>query len=283
MVDIKCSLLLLTSIILLSCNHDNKKSTATETSNKKLASYKNVNLYAKDLIEQSAYASLDSGEVNHSAINDWLINQILISEAKSIITVEDIEPLVEDYRNSLYVHYYESKILSEKLDSNITDNELLQFYQSNKSEYKLDDTYCRILLMRVPKSEKTDKNITEWMKSINSTNLYQLKKYADNYADIAMLSPDTWVKWDAVQAVVPNKFINKNNIIPKVVREFADFKHTYYIHILDVLKPNQEPPLSYIKEKATFSILHQRKVQFLDNIKRQLYDKELKNKNITIY
>ena len=74
-----------------------------------------------------------------------------------------------------------------------------------------------------------------------------------------------------------------NSLSNGLERTFADFKQSFFIKIIEVIKPNQDPPISYIKEKATRSILHQRKNQVLDNIKRQLYDKELNKKNIKFY
>lgn len=82
-------------------------------------------------------------------------NQILLDEAKSFVEDKsEIDKLVDDYKNSLYIHRYETKLIQEKLDSTIKDEELIKYYQSNKADYKLEDSYVRILFLKIPKKLK---------------------------------------------------------------------------------------------------------------------------------
>jgi hypothetical protein len=284
-MDIKYCLGILISICIFSC----KKSASSTLESKavddiKLASYKSATLYKSDLLKKSILLNSDSVAIPHSEIEHWLMDQILLGEATEKLTNKnEIEALVDDYRNSLLIHHYENRIIAENLDSSIHDDEFIKYYQSNKAEYKLDDTYVRLLFLKVNKPVKEEKSIIEWMNNINSTNLYHLKKYCDNNAEQCFLNPDTWIKWKDIQSHVPSKFINANSLSSGLERSFADFKQSYFIKIIEVIKPNQDPPISYIKEKATRSILHQRKNHVLDNIKRQLYDKELNKKSIKFY
>lgn len=284
-MDIKYCVGILISICIFSC----KKSTSYAKEEKanddvKLATYKSVTLYKSDLVKNSILLNFDSASIPHSEVERWIMDQILLSEAKEKLNnIQEVESLVDDYRNSLLIHHYENKIIADNLDSIIRDDELIKYYQSNKAEYKLEDTYVRLLFLKVNKPVKEEKSIVEWMQNINATNLYHLKKYCDNNAEQCFLNPDSWIKWKDIQSHVPSKFINANSLSNGLERTFADFKQSFFIKIIEVIKPNQDPPISYIKEKATRSILHQRKNQVLDNIKRQLYDKELNKKNIKFY
>ena len=282
-MDIKIIVCIWISVCIFSCQSKNDTSI-TKDQGKKLASYKSTTLYQNDLIEQSAFKYEDSAAIPASEIESWLKNQILLDEAKSFIEDKsEIDKLVDDYKNSLYIHRYETKLIQEKLDSTIKDEELIKYYQSNKADYKLEDSYVRILFLKIPKKAKADKNIETWMKESTSVDLFHLRKFCDNIAEQCFLSPSTWIKWKDIQIHVPSKLINSNSLHRGLYREFADFEYSFFIKIIEVIKPNQEPPISYIKEKAMNTILHKRKLLLLDNIKRELYDKEVQNKNIKFY
>ncbi|MBK7465730.1 MAG: hypothetical protein IPJ43_02325 [Saprospiraceae bacterium] len=282
-MDIKIIVCIWISVCIFSCQSKNDISI-TKDQGKKLASYKSTTLYQNDLIEQSAFKYEDSAAIPASEIESWLKNQILLDEAKSFVEDKsEIDKLVDDYKNSLYIHRYETKLIQEKLDSTIKDEELIKYYQSNKADYKLEDSYVRILFLKIPKKAKADKNIETWMKESTSVDLFHLRKFCDNIAEQCFLSPNTWIKWKDIQIHVPSKLINSNSLHSGLYREFADFEYSFFIKIIEVIKPNQEPPISYIKEKAMNTILHKRKLLLLDNIKRELYDKEVQNKNIKFY
>jgi len=55
------------------------------------------------------------------------------------------------------------------------------------------------------------------------------------------------------------------------------------LRIFDIVKPNQDPPMSFIKDKATKAILYQRKSKSIESIRKSLYDKALTEKQIEIF
>ena len=107
-----------------------------------------------------------------------------------------------------------------------------------------------------------------------------LNVYCQNNADICFLNSDRWYKWEDIKQYIPSKFLNENNIHTGINRDFADFNYAYKMKFFEVVSPNEDPPLSFLRDQATQAILHERKILLLDKIKAELYEKELKNKKI---
>lgn len=61
------------------------------------------------------------------------------------------------------------------------------------------------------------------------------------------LNPAKWYKWDEVKQHLPSKNLTENSIQAGISRDFADFNYAYKIKFFEVVHPNQDPPLSFLK------------------------------------
>jgi len=82
-MDIKYCVGILISICIFAC----KKSTSYAKEEKanddvKLATYKSATLYKSDLVKNSILLNFDSASIPHSEVERWIMDQILLSEAK---------------------------------------------------------------------------------------------------------------------------------------------------------------------------------------------------------
>ncbi|MBK6859779.1 MAG: hypothetical protein IPK91_09315 [Saprospiraceae bacterium] len=245
--------------------------------------YNDHELTRSELSEQAqqTFSPKDSIQLVNNFIEKWLKDQIMVKEARKQLTNQDeINQLTEKFRDELLQLKFEEKILREKLDTTISEQELLEYYRSNKAKYKLESTIFRFVLLKINKPVAESKTLENLWKNINQVNLQLLNLYCQNNADICYLNPQKWYKWDEVKQHLPSKFISENTIQSGITRDFADFNHSYRVRFYEVVRPNQEPPLSFFKDQATQAIFHQRKIKLLEKIKNELYESELKNKHI---
>lgn len=248
-----------------------------------LVKYANKQLKYSDIAQRVAEEvhNRDSQLVVSNYIENWVKDQIMISEANDQIKdQQEIDRLTDDFRKELLLLKFEEQLIREKLDTVISDQELIEYYQSNKSRYKLESTIFRFIFIKANKPIADSKNLDNIWKTQNARNYQLLNIYCQNNADICFLNPDKWYKWEEIKQFIPSKYLNENGIHGGTSRDFADFNFAYKLKFFEVVKPNQDPPLSFLREQATQAILHQRKILLLDRIKTDLYDKELKNKKI---
>jgi hypothetical protein len=270
-------------ISLLAFHCKKNTDTPVQQTDQLLVSYGNKHLKFSDIISvlTDEIRDRDSQLVVGYYIEKWIKDQIMLREAgEHLNNLAEIEKLTEDYRNELFLLKYEDQLIHEKLDTAISDDELMSYYNSNKSRYKLEGTIFRFIFIKANQPVADAKNLENIWKNLNEKNFQMLNVYCQNNADICFINPEKWYKWEDVKQYIPSKYLTESGIHTGVVRDFADFNFSYKIKFYEVVQPNEEPPLSFLREQATQAILHKRKLELLEKIKADLYDKELKNKRI---
>lgn len=278
--------IILPGLLLIFCySCKDKDDTGLLAEDRVLASYEDKKLFYSDVISHitEGLSSKDSQVMASNYIEKWLKDQIIIKEAKyQIADQSGINKITEAFRDDLLLLKFEEKLIQEKLDTFISDEELMAYYRSNKSRYKLESTIFRFIFLKANKPITDPKNLENLWKIQSPNNLQLLNLYCQNNAEICFLNPDRWYKWEEIKQYIPSNYLNESSIQEKSNRDFADFKYAYKIKFFEVVYPNQEPPLSFLRDQATQAILHQRKIGLLDKIKSELYEKELKNKKINL-
>lgn len=225
----------------------------------------------------------DSLQFINNFIDRWLKDQILIKDAYSELKqLDEINHLVEKYKDELLLLKYEEKLISEKLDTVISDAELVRYYNSNKSNYKLESTIFRFVMVKANKPVSDSRKLDQLWGNLNQGSLQALNIYCQNNAEICFLNSAKWYQWDDIKSYIPNRFLQEKNINEGLNRDFADFNHSYKIRFFEVVRPHEDPPLSFVRDQAKKAILHQRKIKLLETYKAERYENELKEKRIQI-
>lgn len=226
----------------------------------------------------------DSVKALYAIAESWSRDACFIKEAKEKLQSDlRIDELVENYRNSLYMDEYEKQVSKERPDTSITDEELMKYYQERRAEYKLESPIVKLVYVMIKKSDLEEELFESLWKSDSKEQFQLLQKYCSNHADEFILSGDKWQKWKDISNIFPGKLIDINKLYKGLQQRWSDKTHYYYVKVFDLVKPNQDPPLSFVKEQATQSIIHTRKVNLLDDRKKKIYDKALQSKDINIY
>ena len=86
----------------------------------------------KDLIQGYATAE-DSIQQVRSLTDHWVRDRLILVEAEKNFPKEaNMNKLLEDYRQSLLRHFFEQRTLEERLDTVITENDLLNYYEAQQ-------------------------------------------------------------------------------------------------------------------------------------------------------
>ena len=103
-----------------------------EVGNRKLYKSKIKDLFSSNI------DSLEKQILIKGFVSNWIREQLLIIEAESKMADSlDIDELVDTYRSSLILDYYENKLVSQLLDTVITEQQLKDYYNTSKKEFIL--------------------------------------------------------------------------------------------------------------------------------------------------
>lgn len=270
-------LLLMVGVFQLACN--NVPFVEKESSEDRvIASVADHKLYlseALQLLNDSLSAS-DSINFLQNYAEHWVRDELLVYEAEQNLPDEiDIDELIKDYRESLLIHHFEQKIIRERLDTVITEEQITAFYQKNKDQFQNDKDMVRAYFIKLRKPFPNQKQMETMWNDPTGTNLTNLRNFCQQNATFFSLEENKWISYDILSRQLPKGSIRFNDLSKNYERNFADFNYHYFIKVFEVAKSDDNTPVSMVSEQARMIILHERKVKLLEKVKEELYNQAI--------
>lgn len=219
-------------------------------------------------------------------VDRWARNQILLAKAAFNLgdEVKEIEQLVSDYRNDLIKFRYQEAIVNKFLDTTVTEDQILQYFEANRSNFELKENIVRAFyLITVPDAPKLN-DAREWMQSRKAEDLKALEDYALQYARSYSLRDSSWLSFDQIARLVPiqtynqQEFLQRNRFV-----EVQDSTSLYLLNIWDYQIRDGLSPLTYVRSTIKSIILNQRRRNLLDKIEQELLDEAIQKDHYEFY
>lgn len=228
----------------------------------------------------------DSSLIANALADRWIRKEVFLSEARRSMTdMDQLNALVEDYRESLIIHGYENQLLSQFNDTIVTKEQIQDFFDENPDQFKLKKNIVQYNIAIFPREsvERYYSDIKKlWDKMDDEKSLeIDLIRYLDLYAEDFVL--DTlWHGLEDLQAKLPDQ------VTPALLKkshrlELEDENNFYFLKIINIAEETDEAPLSYIRTFANKAILQKRKMKWLEQVKEKIYQDALRNNNIMKY
>ncbi len=269
---------------LTACN-----SPQQEPTQEAIARVGNDYLYRTDLLDlvPEGTTQEDSLLIVKTYIERWASQKLLIEVADlnlSSVQKQEFERLVRQYKIDLYTNAYLEQLVQTSIDTAIAKEEIQQYYQENKENFKTNGWLVKLRYIRVPAEHQKFAQIKERFFSPKDnddefwdTYLVQLKG--------AALNDSVWVDINQVYQKV--SFINPENAADYLQKgkkiEYKEEQAVYFVMVKDVLEANQISPLEYIKPTIKQVILNSRKLEFIKKIEKEITDDALKKNKYEIY
>lgn len=268
---------------LVSCQFGEKNVAKEE---KLLAKVHNKALYLSELDEMipEGISEKDSLEFIENYVNRWIREALLLDEAERNAPKDlNIDKLVRDYRASLLKYSYEQSLMEEMLDSTISQQELVDFYERNKEQYQLETSIMRCFLIKIPVSADLPSDFERWWDSDKAADREKLVEYCAQFAEAYLLNENDWYKVEEVASAMPTGTVTVDNVSAK--REFSqkDESYRYFFRVFEVKKRKEIAPLAYIQEQARKVILRSKKDSLMEKTIDAMYQRELRRNNIQTY
>ncbi len=280
---------LLVSFIGILAIHSCKKSVdvSIDGDNVAVVSVKDKVLYKTDVLEVTppGLTGEDSVTAMQSYIDMWIYDQLMFDKAQqNIINKDEIESLVENYRRSLIVNSYQEQLLKEYFSKNISNSQLKTYYEENRDKFKLEENIIKGLYLKIPSNSKELGNFLKWykqgtdaaMENIEKNRLQNVVSYEYFY--------DRWVSFDGIMENIPSIIQDKTQYLKANKNiEVRDSVFVYLLNIKEYKLAGDEAPYEYIKGVLSEIYLEQRKADYLKQVRKDLYDKAVSDKEIKFY
>ncbi len=234
-------------------------------------------LYAEELaaVTQRATTPEDSARYAEAFIRRWATDILLYQEGKNHSTPE-IEALVEDYRRSLYVAEYERYVVDKRMPKTVSDAEADTFYVHNTNRFILQENILRGALLVIPRDAPLQPELKKRLTDLtDEENLEYIEKYAYQYASGYELFTEQWRTGNQILMRMPTNKWQKTLAAGKQYAE-QDSTSLYLLQVTDCRLAGEPMPVDYAREAIDKIILSQRRVAFLQQQRKQLYDEAVK-------
>ena len=274
----KLSLIILVFICACSSNKKNEEHA--------IARVYNSFLYVKDLqgVIPNNVSGKDSILLVNEYIDGWIKQQLLINQAeKNLQDVQkDFTKQLEDYKNSLTIYRYETELIKQSLDTNVSDNEITEYYTKNKDNFELKENIVKVIYVKVPQSSPL--NIARlYIKSDKEADKKKLQDFCHKYAVNYYLEDGNWLLFNDILKEIPintynqEEYLKNNRLI-----EIKDSTYIYLLNIKGFMIKESLSPLSFEKGNIRDIIINKRKLKLIETMQNDVYNKALKKGDFEI-
>lgn len=272
-------------IFVWSCKNSKELAPSGVENDEILAEVGKYTLYKSEIenLIPSESDAEDSIRVLKGLVNNWIKDQLMILEAEKNMPKDiNINKMIEDYRASLLLYNYETKLSDELLDTLITDAQKKVYYDTHADEYILSESIGKYMIAKLPlKTKGADNFFEHWRKGNNS----EIESYCKTFAKFHDLDRVSWKPVGQLLSFIPSNLLTESNLGRDKSFRKKDKEFEYFIKIYDFHKKGTQPPFEYIESKIVKILLNERKSGLIKQKKQQLFDKEAgssKVKNYTI-
>lgn len=260
--------------VLFSCAYFKKSDTEGQGA---IARAYGFYLYPEDLaglVPKNA-SRQDSISITKSYIDSWIRKKAVLNKAEANLAEnqKDVAKKLEEYRNSLITYAYETELIRQKLDTNVTEQEIESYYNRNRNNFELKDNIIKVIYLKLGKDSPKLRKVKEWYRSEHPKDRQQLADYCRQYALNYYLDDETWLLFDDLLKEIPIKtydkeqFLQNNRII-----EIEEGNSIYLVNIKGFMIKNTISPLSFERENIRAMIVNQRKLALIEEMEKQAYE-----------
>lgn len=246
-------------------------------------------LYKEDIASliQEDMSAEDSTLFVTNYINNWASRQLLLSKSKINLPEEklaEFDRLVSDYRADLYTRAYIEALVLQAQDTAVTKNQLEQYYEQEKENFKLNEKLVQLRFVGMP-AQFLDKDgvktrIRNWKD--------EDKKYLDSIAvqfKKMHFNDSVWVSASRViEEIPPLTPVNEDQHLKKSqFFELQDSLGVYLGFVNNVLEINDTAPFKYVEPDIRQLILNRRRMNYVKKLETEIIDEAIKKKEFEVY
>lgn len=241
-------------------------------------------LYKEDLqpLLPAGLSKEDSLLFTEHYIRSWAEDMLLYKKAEENIPDNtEIDKLVENYRKALIVHTYQQELISQKLSKEISEREMVEYYEKNKELFLLEYPLMKGLFIKVPLKVPGLAKVRQWYKSAELDAIEHLEKYSWQNAVKYEYFYDKWIPVSEVLGMIPLKtdspdeYVNKNRHI-----ELKDSAFCYFLNVSDYRQAGEQEPYEFARAQVKDILVNLKQLSFMNGVKADLYQEAVKRKMI---
>jgi len=239
----------------------------------------------RNIIPQDLSKEDSTNKVNNY-IDTWIRTQLMIKRAELNLKDEeqDVQKLLEEYRTSLIIYKYKQKFIEQKLDTNVTDTEIDEFYKQHTSEFVLNSNIVKANLIKILKSAKDLNTIKYLFKSNNDMDQLRLEDLCMQNGGTINKFDEDWVSFSDIMRNLPSRVDDPENYLrSNRYFETSDTVHQYFLKINAYKLVNETSPLEIVRNNIRMMVLNKRKINLIEELENSIYKNAYDRNHIEVF
>lgn len=269
--------------------------SACKTSNDKdkgriIARVQDAYLYESDLskVVPGDISNLDSMVMVKSYASNWVEQQVLLQSALVNLSEseQDVEKLVEKYRNSLLIFKYETKYLRSRLDTTVSDFEISDHYKENRDNFVLNQPVFRIRFLEADSLDPFNYKYWKWIKSDLSDDLTEMESHVEENDYTYIKGSSKWYSKSDMLAFFPDTDNSLTNILAKLSEGVYTKYHEgnkLYLCIDEVKNVGDTSPMQLATDEIRLQIVNKRRTDLTRKLRLDAVNNALNKKNAELF
>lgn len=227
----------------------------------------------------------DSTIIVTNYVEQWIRQTVILAKAEKNIK-DNFDRQLHEYKNSLLAYAYEQQIVSQLLDTNISEEQIIQYYEEHRDDFHLKNAIVKAIYIIVPSKSPA---VPKLKKIISKTpfgdhEIIELEETATRHGMKGHYDADTWMPFYTLQTAVPITTYNENLYL-KQNRTIilTDNEITYMVRIIDYKVSDDTAPLEMQTDNIRSILLNHRKLEILDRLQNDLLEEAERGDNVKRY
>jgi hypothetical protein len=228
----------------------------------------------------------DSINLAHQYINAWAEDLLLVDMAEEQLSEaeKDVSAELEDYRRTLLKFRYEQRYIEQRLDTLITDEEIVRYYNANLGKFRLERPIVKARYLTLPAGSK---NLNTLRKLISSDDAQSAAEAANLSTTVAIRYVDAANAWQDALFLAQDLGMDYGKMMASLKGQFVEWtdenKVLHLACLVDMVPEGQTAPLEYCIPRIRDLILSGRKHELETQLEQDVLQDARKNKKLVIY
>ena len=172
----------------------------------------------------------------------------------------------------------------ESVSEEISETELADYYEKHQELFKVESPLIKGLFIKVPLTAPQLGSVRRWYRTENREAVEHLEKYSLQNAVKYEYFYDKWVPITEVMDLMPLKvpdageYLNKNRHV-----ELKDTAFHYFLNVSDYRAVGEQEPYEFARSQVKDMMLNMKQVNFMKQVKEDLYQRAEKKDKIKYY
>ncbi|MBN1387430.1 MAG: hypothetical protein JW965_03235 [Bacteroidales bacterium] len=232
-------------------------------------------------------SSEDSISIARNYIDRWIRNELILRKAEENLSEEyqaEINSKLEETRANLMIYQYEQQMMLQKMDTTVTEKQILDYYDNHLQNFNLQNNIIKVLFLKLPYEAPNIDRARAWYRSDQQTDIQSLESYAYQFAEKFDDFGEKWINMNFLLRELPANIDNESYFLRNNrYYETSDADFHYFVNIRDFRLKGSVAPIDYVRDDIKTIILNNRKIDFLQELENGIYNEGIRDNSFRVF